>query len=420
MNRNVKYVAIVIAAVIVIYLGYDLFKPSLYPCESIFQQTATQIGGSMETIEAKGALFIGRRQIQELTERSQMLALNLKTCCILSDQAILTSDQFLECKGSAKKYQKQIATIARLVNEAEEAKKQGKAEVVAKKVEKINSNIKQSKSYFEVVNKQISGTTAIEASSQQNNSVDSNKNNSSANTGVSEPNNTILEAQPVALGTTITAEISESNDVDYYRFTYEGELRDLIEIQLTNLSTTLSPEIHVYDEDKSEMFNRYDYTEGANLGTQFIIYPGNTYYIAFESLSSSDGAYKLVISNPLKVYDQYEANDDIFNVTDIAFGETITANILDNTDVDWYRLESVAVNKIRMTLENRSTTLQPYIIVYDENKSEVANFYDYTAGANLNTVLEVAPGETYYFALSDVSSGANISKYQFTVSAVNE
>ncbi|KAA0231103.1 hypothetical protein EDS67_03375 [candidate division KSB1 bacterium] len=130
-------VAIIVLAVL--YLGYDLVKPMLTsPCESIFQQTAVSLKSDLEIVESKGALFIGREKIQDLAERAQMAALNLKTCCILSESGKLNAEEFLECKGDVERYQRQMENIAQQVDAAQQARQAGDEALAAQKMKAIN------------------------------------------------------------------------------------------------------------------------------------------------------------------------------------------------------------------------------------------------------------------------------------------
>lgn len=172
MKQNTKYIIIAVVVVIIAYLGYDLLKPSLSPCESIFQQTTTRISGNLETIQTKGGLVIGATRIQKLTERSQMLALNLKTCCTLADQEILSSEEFLACKNNADTYIEKMDAIAETVKEIEKsdvnlsekeipntATNPVERPELNQKVQKINTLILQSEVAFKAVRQEVSVST---------------------------------------------------------------------------------------------------------------------------------------------------------------------------------------------------------------------------------------------------------------------
>ena len=162
-------IPITLVVLVVAYLAYDLIKPGLSPCESIFQQTTLSLKSNIESIKSRGEVFIGQQKIQELTERAQMLGLNLKTCCILSNQRILSADEFLECKGKSEQYQGQIEKIVNYIDEAKEAKQQDRTDVVEEAISKINqllaSTQKSSQELQEYIIQQATAHTSTPISS---------------------------------------------------------------------------------------------------------------------------------------------------------------------------------------------------------------------------------------------------------------
>ena len=107
-----------LALLAVVYLGYDLAKGRLSPCEAVYQQTSVGLKTRIKFLKTEGELEIGREQLTDLDERAQMAALNLKTCCTVLDAGRLDPEQFLQCKGSARAYETQLADIADLVRAA--------------------------------------------------------------------------------------------------------------------------------------------------------------------------------------------------------------------------------------------------------------------------------------------------------------
>jgi hypothetical protein len=54
---------------VIIYFVYQ--SPFHSKCDSIFEQTADRLGGSLGFIKIQGELVLGREKVQELTESSQ-------------------------------------------------------------------------------------------------------------------------------------------------------------------------------------------------------------------------------------------------------------------------------------------------------------------------------------------------------------
>ena len=93
-----------------------------------------------------------------------------------------------------------------------------------------------------------------------------------------EPNNDILSPNTIPLKDSVYREIADKSDTDYFRFTTPPYYRDIVEVEIENRSTTLAPELHVFNQVKSEIAHRYDTTKGANLRYSFPAEPNSVYY----------------------------------------------------------------------------------------------------------------------------------------------
>jgi hypothetical protein len=293
------------------------------------------------------------------------VALNLKTCCTLTDKKILSSEEFLVCKSSAEQYQQKIKGIAANIEQAETAKKQGNTEVVSEKVEQASVLINQSKINVREIDNKVTPTRNINIKpplkpekSLLNNTIkpsekvepdnsilgaqktgtgivskeekisdnnrltplrdskkiapqylENTRRSIISNTsGETESNNTISEAQKIGLGISLTGEISENGDNDYFVFSHTGDKLDKIDIQIENLSTTFRPALSIYNQKKSRIFDDTETTRSANLGTQITVKPNSDYYIQVAGISGSKRPYRVVISKPKQSYDRYESN----------------------------------------------------------------------------------------------------------------
>jgi hypothetical protein len=192
-------------------------------------------------------------------------------------------------------------------------------------------------------------------------------------------------------------------------------MRDIIAIRLENTSTTLVPQLTLYNSNKSQLQNVYDGTAGASIGLKLSGDPGEDYYLEVSPFESSSGDYKLSI-NAQKAYDRYEPNDSALAATPITVGQAIEANIMDAKDVDWYRVSGVRTKSLTVALDNESTSLAPSIGVYDSNRSQIGSErYDSTAGASLKFTVPVESGQDYYLQVQGYEPVQNVSNYRLSV-----
>jgi hypothetical protein len=117
---------------------------------------------------------------------------------------------------------------------------------------------------------------------------------------------------------------------------------------------------------------------------------------------------------PLKKFDSYEPNDEIFNARKIALGEVIDAAIMDQNDTDYFSFESPRPGRAVVNVVNRSGTLIPALATFTPNQRSSGFGPDIrTPGANLTHSFNVEKNEIYYIQVwpQSNSSGA----YRLTV-----
>jgi len=397
MKKQMKLIVIA-AAVVTIVLAYLLLAGRRTQCDTIFEQTATRVGGNLEIIKNKGELFVGREQVQALTEGAQKVGLHLKSCCLSQQTGNMTHDEFQDCIKGAKDYESKVLLVTNLINEAQAAKNQGNEELAQQKAGQAREAVGAVTSASSELGKTAANLSADPVSIKS---------------AEQEPNNTILQANAAETGTTISAEISTPDDQDFFKFAYKDpkNRRDLLRLHIENRSTTLQPQFQVYNEDKSSLQNWSGANAaGANLDFSFVAEPGKTYYVAVGSYSGT-GKYTLSLI-PQKAYDQYEPNEDAFTATPIRLGQTIEANIMDTKDVDWYRLSGVQGKTVTVHLENLSDALQPQIQIRNGDKSVLQDWNGANApGANLEITFPAESGKDHFVI---VGSYSNAGKYKLT------
>lgn len=107
-----------------------------------------------------------------------------------------------------------------------------------------------------------------------------------------EPNDDILAARPAELGKPIDGAIMDKKDDDFFKFAGAGKAK--LSIVLDNQSTTLRPNIKVFNADKALLVEKYEGTAGANLAFTVDTEAGTDVYVAVLNYDSS-GKYKLTV-----------------------------------------------------------------------------------------------------------------------------
>lgn len=410
----------------VIYLGYDLAKGKMAPCEAIFQQTSVGLSTRISFLKTEGELQIGRDTLTELDDRAKMAALNLKTCCTVLDAGRLDPEQFLQCKSKARSYESHVGEIVALVKEAvadgmTTASVATPASAAAATLPaappptvrpEIKKEIEAARSVSREFNTQVvqvrkeQALETLEATPPQDVTVDAQER---------EPNDSTLATNTIELGKWVTGSIGAGKDADFYKFTTPETHRDWIRMELQNRSTTLEPRMQLFDADKASLGSKHNTTVGADLNYSFVAPPGTTYIVRVSNYYGENlGVYLLRIV-ATESYDEHEPNEDILNPRKISAGQPIEAAIMDGGDADFFQIDTgdgeVMLN---VQLANRSTTLRPQLALYNADKAHIGSKHNTTSGGNIGQSVKAAPNSTYYVRVRDYYGDAS-GEYTLTV-----
>ena len=97
----------------------------------------------------------------------------------------------------------------------------------------------------------------------------------------------------------------------------------------------LEPMLKVFDGDRRML----EWVKGKDAPGKTVMVvmapaPNTTLFLQISGFADSAGLYTLKVT-PLKAFDAYEPNDEIFNARAIEIGKTINANIMDKSDTDY-------------------------------------------------------------------------------------
>ena len=423
MMRHLLLIGAIASAFLLItllYLGYDLAKARLSPCEAIFQETSLGLKTRISFLKTEGELQIGREQLTDLDERAQMTALNLKTCCTVLDAGRLDPEQFLQCKGSAHTYETSLSEIANLVREAVKdgittgsIAANAAPPVPANLKQKIDTEVKGAQQVSRDFNQKVvavrheQALATLEATPPQSVPVEAQER---------EPNDDALTTNEVKLGTWITASIGAGKDADYFAFTSPETHRDWLRVELQNRSTTLEPRLELFDAEKTSLSATYKPTPGADLAYAFVAEPATRYVVRVSNTYGNSTGVYLIRVVATKSYDAREPNDDILHARPIAIAAAVAANIMDKNDLDYFVIPAAKTEgTLVASVKNRSTTLQPEIALYDASKRLLGTQANNTPGGDVSYTFKATPNATYYVRVRDYY-GSAAGDYTLTVS----
>lgn len=391
-----------LAFIAFIYLGYDLAKGEVSPCEGIFRQASVGLTTKIEFLKTKGEIKLGPSKVAELDERAQMTALSLKTCCTVLDAGRINPEQFLECKAKARSYDERIEEIADLVRAALPASSGTAAAAPASALQSLDSAVAAARAASRELNSQVvqvvaeQDLKALKTAPAARHAVDAAER---------EPNDDALNANLIELGKTVKAAIGPGREADVYTFTTPATYRDWIRIEVENQSTTLEPKLQLFNADKAEIGATANTTAGGDVSYEFVAPPSSTFSVRVASYyGAANGVYLLRVA-PTKAYDALEPNDDILSARRIAEGAPVESSIMDKHDVDMFAIAGGGGERaMTLTLANRSATLRPAVLVFDAAKTQIGSAANTTAGGDVTYSFK-APAGPVYVRVADYYSG---------------
>jgi tetratricopeptide (TPR) repeat protein len=215
-------------------------------------------------------------------------------------------------------------------------------------------------------------------------------------------NSTILTASPIPLGRSVASRLTAADDADFFSFTAPAGPRDILRLRVENKTATFAPELRVFDASRAESGRAYQTTPGAHTSLEFVTVPGATYYAKIGAIYGDVADYELSVT-PLRAFDRFEPNDDVVNPADVRVGQPVEAAILDPADSDVYRVV-VKPGPVRVAVRNRSATLAPQMVLYNDDKSEVGRHYNATPGGDVSGESQVQRAGTWYVRIGGIDT----------------
>ncbi|MDR1250516.1 MAG: peptidase [Treponema sp.] len=229
------------------------------------------------------------------------------------------------------------------------------------------------------------------------------------------PNNTMEQAETIALEETVTDYFFAAEDVNWYSVSVPGAGRLTIHTE-----GTLDTLLEVYD-NWGELIGRDDdsgYQGNAKVTAD--VFSASPVYCRVNAYQGATGRYylKTKFTPPAKP-DSFEPDNIIAKAKDIEIGVPQARNFTDAGDVDWARLRIVRQGSYRIAATAQDNYLDTFIQLFDDAEQLLAE--DDDSGGFWNALLkaDLKPG-TYYIQVSCLDKDPlENNEYTLSVSAEN-
>ena len=237
--------------------------------------------------------------------------------------------------------------------------------------------------------------------------------------------NTTATASPLAIGTSNTAMIEDSNDSDWFAVTLvAGKSYDF---SLSGYSTDglADPNLELRDSAGNIVVSNDDISYPGNINSflHFTATTGGTYYLAASGsalASTQDEAAGIYTIRAVQSNDVYADNSTTTGT--LTPGHSVTSVIDSQGDADWFAvtLEAGYIYNFALNGAGGSPLNDPYLELYDANGQRVAFNDDGGAGLNSALAFYAASGGTYYISAESFPNdppATNIGGYTLSMGA---
>ena len=234
----------------------------------------------------------------------------------------------------------------------------------------------------------------------------------------------------VTVGGSATGDIESAGDRDWFAVTLEANKTYRIDLEgsRTGAGDLDDPYLRgVYDADGGFIGGTWNDDGGTGLNSRVAFTPtaDGTYYVAAGAYGSSQGTYKLSVT---EIPDDFVAGTGTTGT--VAVGGSATGDIQFPGDRDWFAVTLEANTTYRIDLEGSPTgagTLRdPYLRgVYDADGGFIGGTWNDDGGTGLNSRVAFTPTAdgTYYVAAGDYGSshyGSSQGTYKLSVTEITD
>jgi hypothetical protein len=227
-------------------------------------------------------------------------------------------------------------------------------------------------------------------------------------------NNALDQAEPIALGETITDYFFNADSVNWYAVSLPGAGRLTV-----NTEGTLDTLLEVYDKWE-ELIGRDDdsgYQGNAKVTTDLL--SASPVYLRVSAYQGATGRYylKTKFAPPIKP-DPFENDNTMANAKEIPGGDSQARNFTDAGDVDWALLRIVRQDSYSIAAMADDNYLDTFVQVFDGTGNLLGEDDDSGGYWNASLKINLSPG-TYYIRVTCIDKEP-LERSQYTLSVTTD
>jgi subtilisin family serine protease/alpha-tubulin suppressor-like RCC1 family protein len=233
-----------------------------------------------------------------------------------------------------------------------------------------------------------------------------------------EANDSMETAKALSDSTVIAPTININTDEDW--FVLDTSKVGKLAVTMKSIPTGCDYDMQVYNASGSLLGGSYSTeNQDESLGT-IITVPGK-YYVRVYSYTGSSSTDTYELKAGVYTPDQYEVNDDIYNVNNhnkpvISINSCISASLDNQDDIDCYKFSLASSVNIGIRLQNIPSGMDYDLVVYTYSNGNFTEVGRSTAGSNADesVVSQLAAG-TYFVKVYSYWGSSENQSYRLSV-----
>ena len=224
-------------------------------------------------------------------------------------------------------------------------------------------------------------------------------------------NNTFDTAEELAFNTTIEEELTDTDNVRYYKFTLDGAG----ELNINASGNGDSKNFKIYDENRTEVYECGCGWGTPNMTTGSVYLTGGTYYLKLESngyvtfTATKDSLMETLTET------QTENNDSFEDAYVISTSKQYKGVLTYNDIEDYYKFELPTTGTVNVNITNvveSNATITAIATIYDDSNTLVYS-RGCQNGETINEDVVLSSGTYYFEMIRNNTSGKGKGCYSF-------
>lgn len=218
-------------------------------------------------------------------------------------------------------------------------------------------------------------------------------------------NNTFDTAKELVFNTSMVEELSQSDNVRYYKFTLDEASQ--LNIGVSSSSSSPNKYLTIYDENRTEVYSYNNYSRDFTTGNIYLT--GGTYYLKLQS-TCSNVTFNVTKDSLMESFKETQTanNDSIDDANTISLAKQYKGVLGENDTKDYFKFEVPATGKIHVNI-NKSD----YAVASICDDSDRKYYSKYSSNGAVVDEDVTLPAGTYYFVMSFNDSGSGRGSYTF-------